>query len=230
MKTLRIHLKSVDSELVLLYRDMISPDARTFTKAPHLATGRNKQIITASESFGVEINSTFICNDLVRLGYGYNKSKSDLSLPSINKSLIRHFIRGYFDGDGSFSCILIKELHKNPRIRVNFSICSKTRSLLEEIQDVFSNNNLNTNIYHHSRDDMYGLSSSSKQECVKIFHYLYDDSYFYLTRKFNKFNHFVNTEESQLIAEFCNAQKVNVNESNNPSKSAEHPIMDEDMR
>lgn len=36
-----------------------------------------------------------------------------------------------------------------------------------------------------------------------------------------KFNHYVNTEVSQLIAEHRNAQEVNVNESNNPPKSAE---------
>ena len=47
------------------------------------------------------------------------------------------------------------------------------------------------------------------------------DANFYLQRKFDKFNHYVNTEVTQLIAEHCNAQEVNVNESNNPPKSAE---------
>ena len=50
-----------------------------------------------------------------------------------------------------------------------------------------------------------------------------DDANFYLSRKFNKFNHYVNTEEIQLIAELRNAQEVNVNESNNLPTSAEHP-------
>lgn len=38
----------------------------------------------------------------------------------------------------------------------------------------------------------------------------------------NKINHYVNTEVTQLIAEYRNAQEVNVNESNNPPKSSEH--------
>lgn len=74
---------------------------------------------------------------------------------------------------------------------------------------------------------MYRMSTSSKKELVKIFNLLYSDSNFYLSRKFNKLNHYVNTEVTQLIAEYRNAQEVNVNESNNPPKSAEHPT-DED--
>ena len=41
--------------------------------------------------------------------------------------------------------------------------------------------------------------------------------------QFKKFNHYVNTEETQLIAELRNAQEMRVKESNNSPKSAEHP-------
>ena len=58
----------------------------------------------------------------------------------------------------------------------------------------------------------------------KLFKLFYEDSNFYLKRKYEKFNHFVNTEVTQLIAEYRNAQKVSVSDSNNPSTSAEHPI------
>ena len=63
---------------------------------------------------------------------------------------------------------------------------------------------------------------------IKLYHLLYDNSYFYLSRKYNKFNHYVNTEVTQLIAEHRNAQKASVNESNNPSKSAEHPTNEDE--
>jgi ssDNA-specific exonuclease RecJ len=52
---------------------------------------------------------------------------------------------------------------------------------------------------------MYRLSTSSKVVCKKLYKFIYEDSYFYLNRKFEKFSHYVNTEESQLIAEFRNA-------------------------
>jgi len=56
-----------------------------------------------------------------------------------------------------------------------------------------------------------------------MYYLFYKDSYFYLNRKYNKFNHYVNTEETQLIAELRNAQKLNVSNSDNTSTSAEHP-------
>ena len=49
------------------------------------------------------------------------------------------------------------------------------------------------------------LKTSSKQELQKIYELLYNDSNFYLTRKFNKFNYYVNTEVNQLIADHRNA-------------------------
>ena len=52
---------------------------------------------------------------------------------------------------------------------------------------------------------MYILSVSSKRDLNEVFHLLYDNSEIYLSRKFEKFNHYVNTEVTQLIAEHRNA-------------------------
>ena len=221
-KTLRIHLQLQDQELIFMYKDNISPDARTFKIEKHETTGRNGMKITAHESFGVDITSAQICNSLVNLGYGYDKSRSDLHLPNIKSELIRHFIRGYFDGDGCITGWLAVEKGKSDRFRYSFDICGKTSSLLTEIMKFFVNHNIKVNINYIKRDDMYRLKTSSKKEIEKLFHLLYDDSNFYLSRKFNKFNYYVNTEVTQLIAEYRNAQEVNVNESNNPPKSPEH--------
>ena len=46
-KTLRIHLQKSDSELVYLFKDIISPDARTFVVDEHKTTGRNGKEIAA---------------------------------------------------------------------------------------------------------------------------------------------------------------------------------------
>ena len=70
---------------------------------------------------------------------------------------------------------------------------------------------------------MYRISTSFKKEVEKIFHLLYDNSNFYLSRKFNKFNYYVNTEVSQLIADHRNAQEVSAIENNNLPKSVGHP-------
>ena len=53
------------------------------------------------------IYSKKICEDLVKLGCGQNKTLK-CSFPEIPDHLIRHFIRGYFDGDGSIIYALYK--------------------------------------------------------------------------------------------------------------------------
>ena len=95
---------------------------------------------------------------------------------------------------------------------------------MNEFKQFFEDHNIKVNLNYIKRDDMYRLKTSSKKEIEKIFHMLYDNSEFYLKRKFEKFDYYVNTEVSQLIADHRNAQEVNVNESNNSPKSTEHSI------
>lgn len=204
-KTFRIHLQKGDSEIVYLYKDFISPDARLFTVAEHTTTGRNGSLIIAHESFGIDITSSELCNSLVELGMGYNKSYLDLHIPNISKELIPHFVRGYFDGDGCITGWLAIEKGKSDRFRYKFDICGKTQSLLLEFKEFFEFNNIKVNINYLKRDNMYRISTSSKKEVEKIFHLLYDNSNFCLSRKFDKFNYYVNTEVSQLITDHRNA-------------------------
>ena len=83
-------------------------------------------------------------------------------------------------------------------------------------------NGINLNLYECKRDNMFRIATHSIKECKKLYTFLYEDRHCYLKRKFNKFNYYVNTEVSQIITDHCNAQEVNVNESNNPPKSSEH--------
>ena len=204
-KTFRIHLQKQDVELVYLYKDIISPDARLYTIEEHKTTGRDGKEITAHESIGVDITSTILVNDLNNLGYGYNKSKKELNLPDLNDDLIIHFIRGYFDGDGCITGWLSSEKGKSDRVRYSFDICGKTKTLLEEIAEFLDSYDIKINLNYIKRDDMYRIKTSSKSELKKLFELLYNNSNFYLIRKFNKFNYYVNTEVNQLIADHRNA-------------------------
>lgn len=205
-KTFRIHLSIKDSELVYLYKDIISPDARLFSVADNYkTTGRDGKEITGHGSIGVDISSAILVNDLVELGIGYKKTYSDLTIPNIPENLIKHFVRGFFDGDGSISTYLACEKGKKDRVRCGIQIDSKTKTLLENIQLFFKNNNIKFNLIYLKRDDMYRISTSSREEIKKLYLLFYKDSYFYLSRKFNKFDYYVNTEVSQLIADHRNA-------------------------
>lgn len=222
-KTFRVELQEGDCDIVYLFKDWISNDARLYQTKTREFIGPRGKIIHAQGHIGIDITSSQICKDLVELGYGYRKSYSDLRLPQIDKSLIRHFIRGYFDGDGCICGYIKKQKDRNDSFVKQFDFCSKTSSLLIDIQKFFSEHNIKISLNYQKRDNMYRLRTCSKKEVAKIYHLLYDNANFYMNRKFNKFNHYVNTEDLQLLAEARNAQEMKDKSTNNSPTSSEHP-------
>lgn len=206
--TLRIKVTKTDSEIINLYQEYISPDAYIRDVNGFTSIIREKEVITKTAN-EINIASKVLTTDLSALGFGQNKTYKELHLPKISKDLFRHFLRGYFDGDGSFIGSVRKpnlnNREKKCRVTKAFNIDSKTKTILEDIQSYLEEEGIKVNINYIIRDDMYRLVTSSETEINKLFNLLYTDSNFYLTRKFNKFNYYVNTEVSQIIADHCNA-------------------------
>ena len=94
--------------------------------------------------------------------------------------------------------------HKKERVRLVASICSKTRTILDDISIFLKLNDIKSSICFGKRDEMWILSVP-KSQLKKLFNLFYKDSYFYLNRKYLKFSYYVNTEESRLIADLRNA-------------------------
>ena len=225
-KTFRIHMQECDSDLIYLIKDIIAPDSRMWTLENRTCINpRNWIEYKCHNSLGIDINSSKICTDLVNLGIGYNKTYSENHIPNMDEDLIRHFIRGYFDGDGSIIGSYVKpdlKWKKNENFRTYVSICCKTKTMLEDIQYYLNKHNINSRLGYYKRDDMYDIRIP-KTQLSKLYNLFYKDSNFYMMRKHNKFYHYVNTEVTQLIAEYRNAQEMNDSNSNNSPTSVEHP-------
>lgn len=222
--TVRFSLQERDSEIIYLYKDFISPDARIFVPQKRkLFDKKTGGVYDRKDLFGIDIYSKPICDSLTKHGVGKNKTYLQINIPKMNDDLIRHFIRGYFDGDGCLTWTVLGQNTSRPNlIRGHVFFTSKTETLLKDIQEYFLKNGILCNILHEVKKEVYSLRVSRGQ-LPKLFKLFYEDSNFYLKRKYEKFNHFVNTEATQLIAEYRNAQEVNVIDSNNPPTSVEHP-------
>ncbi len=224
--TMVIGITESDREIVELFRNFISPEALIEEVKPIAINTRGKEYLS-KPSVRINIASKPLVESLELLGFSEAKTWKELHIPEIDKKLIPHFIRGYFDGDGCITGSVRKpnpaNREKNYRVTSRWEICSKRDEILKDIQNFLRMLGISTNIHYAKRDDMYVLNTCSKKEIKKLFELLYLNANFYLNRKFNKFNYYVNTEVTQLISEYRNAQEVNVNESNNPPKSVEHP-------
>ena len=122
-----------------------------------------------------------IVNDLIYLGCTPRKTFT-LEFPNENilpKSLQRHFIRGYFDGDGSVYLYQVKGCEK-PKISISII---GTLNFLTAIQDIFIKEiGVRKVKIYDSRGDIFEYKKSWN-EALKVLHFLYDDSNLYLSRK-----------------------------------------------
>lgn len=111
----------------------------------------------------------------------------------MNEDLIRHFIRGYFDGDGTIYV---------DRTFLIYNICSINKKFLIQIQDILSKNGIYSSINkevrkgkkmfvvdHYCEDckNMYRLFIRRKSELIKFHEFLYNESTIFMERKYNKY-------------------------------------------
>lgn len=82
------------------------------------------------EIWKLTINSCKMAEDLKNLGCVERKSKI-IRMPDIRKDLICHFIRGYFDGDGTACFSFATKQAKHRTLRTSF--CSGSKLFLEDL-------------------------------------------------------------------------------------------------
>lgn len=199
----------LDKEIIYLIQDKIGNS--NILKNTNIKCIFNNKSYNCQTSYSITYYSRQMVIDLISLGYGLHKTCRNLHLPKyLNNNLIIHFIRGYFDADGT--CSMYKTIRKDRpignRIKPTFHITSKTSSLLKEIQTFLSNNyNINIPLYYDKKN-YWVLKSGSIRETRKLYILLYENANYYITRKKNKFsNVMLTSSEFRKLkdSEPCNA-------------------------
>ena len=138
----------------------------------------------------VAVTNKKIVTDLISLGCEANKSLT-VKFPTENqvpKHLQRHFIRGYFDGDGSISTPCTSYgLRKNGRT-ISFV---GTQKFLQSVIDIFVNEVCSdfgsVNLYQKRNQQAWQFSKTKYNTNQEIYEYLYKDATIYLERKYERF-------------------------------------------
>jgi hypothetical protein len=138
------------------------------------------------ESCRINICCTKMCYDLINKGCTPQKSLT-LEFPDNNiipKVLIKHFIRGYFDGDGCVST------GKNNIIVTNFV---GTSDMLKGISDfLLSEDVIRTNPSIYEKGNAHEMFIYGADNIKDMYLYLYKNSSVYLDRKHKKFVDYFN--------------------------------------
>lgn len=162
---------------------------KKFTKAfdCNVNIKTRKRISKFESTLGVEyeecsfmINNSKMHKDLIAKGVINNKTKT-MVFPSIDivpEKFLSHFIRGLFDGDGSYSLSVSHPKYKDKLYNVtaceiSFVCCSKT--FIEQLANIISTKtNIKIRIDKSSKKDLYVLRISNKKDLLNFINYVYD--------------------------------------------------------
>ena len=141
---------------------------------------------TCKNMYQLEVYGNHICKRLDEIGMHQNKSLI-LQYPSIiSEQLHSHFIRGYFDGDGSISLS-----RKNGKISSSSITITSTENFCKSIYDILSNYldirkvSIRDASCHNGITRVIGISN--KYVCLDFCNWIYKDADMYLKRKYNKY-------------------------------------------
>lgn len=136
---------------------------------------------TYKNQYRLLLFSTHMCKTLEVHGMTPSKSLT-LTFPDINEDLLPHFIRGYFDGDGSVT---------QGRRNTNFILTiTSTNNFCEKLKDVVEKNvGINCHIYDASNhnDITKVFTTSGKLQVKALLDWLYKDADMYLERKHKRY-------------------------------------------
>jgi len=119
----------------------------------------------------LNINSSYMCNILRSHGCVSAKSLVLKYPNNLTEDFYSHFIRGYFDGDGSIS---IKS--KIFSITSTENMCNKIKEILEK--------NTNSNLQVFKYKNIFRCVSHGRNNITNILNFLYKGSNIYLNRKY----------------------------------------------
>lgn len=180
--TIRLILSTKDEEILQIFAESIE------TNSPIKRENRLVKEKSYSTS-GLYINSIYMCNVLESYGMTQNKSLT-LNFPKINEQYLHHFIRGYFDGDGSI----------NNKSQPKISICGSESFLLElkRIFEKFAGLN-NVKLYKPKNNKIFYLEYGGFINVEKIYKFLYKESNLFLKRKYIKMYNFYGDRNNSKI-------------------------------
>ena len=171
-----IKLKAEDKYILEKLRDYLCPEISL------------KEVVdkrTGNLHYLLKINSKELSEQLFKLGCVPNKSLI-LKFPMIEEDLISHFVRGYFDGDGS---LYSRKPNKSGHINYNWQITS-TRSFCEYLKNYLLNKyKINGTMKLACRKSNLittTLSVGGNKQVEKLLTWIYGGASLYLDRKYKK--------------------------------------------
>lgn len=181
-KKMKLDLQERDKTLLEVFKKDINFSGKITSYTAKL--GKSYRTTEATVYRIAVINEKFV-NDLAAKGVISHRETKNYPHDIIPKELFAHFLRGYFEGNGtiSFSC-------KNRKIKgLNVAICGGTNFLLD-IQQILKNiYGIESSGYYRRPNNPNNITIrfTKHQEQLKFLNLIYQNADTFMSRKYNKY-------------------------------------------
>ena len=121
--------------------------------------------------------STNLVDSIKSQGF-HSRKTFTITFPNLNKELINHFIRGYFDGDGSFS-------FDTKTLRPHTNLVCASEIFRNQLITILKEKDIEIKYYSN-----ISLHIQDKIGNLKFYNYIYENSNIHLIRKKEKYEEF----------------------------------------
>ena len=169
--------------------DYILKEYQKFTGTNIFNRNRTTSLIKRQDSSNIRWNSKYMISTFKTLNIIQNKTyHTDFEFPfeKMSSKFIRHFIRGFIDGDGCFESNkgVFTITLVNTSLKFMQQLGNEFEKITEGIKSTIRKRNGKTVDYYSLRFNF--LRTNKPEKVLQIYNYLYKDSNLFLTRKKDK--------------------------------------------
>lgn len=198
--SISLKLSVQDEDHLIKFKNQISPDSKIRHYTSQTIT--KKGTPSMSHICQVIIHGNRLVEGIMKQGILPRKTFT-INRPPIEEKYYRHFIRGFFDGDG---CAYLSH-RENGSPKLLYSIaCASTK-----LKDFFKEELKKLDIEY--REDGLSIFIKKHTNQYKFYHFMYDDSTIYLKRKKDKADEFINffNKMSERVDSFPGKHSYDIN-------------------
>lgn len=171
-KNERLTLGLTDELLIKKLKPYVCPDRKLYIK---VSDNPNH-----NDFYSLVNTNEEVLEELKRSGMTNNKAKT-ITIPDIPTDMMHHFVRGFFDGDGSVYYNKVKSYTYK-----HCQITTASKKFTEQLNDVLREVGIDSYKGRDSRNTAYHVKVYSKEAIQKLSDYMYEDSTFHMIRKKDK--------------------------------------------
>ncbi len=166
--TIALHEK--DKEILECFRKCMNYTKPLYFKKKAKELGWNR-----SNQYQLEVSSKIFRKNLESYGLTPNKTFT-LEFPkNLPEEFIRHFVRGYFDGDG---CIHVEKKRNKPGV----SFASNNK-FCNDLLEVMKTHGMSGGVCKHYKNNCYYYRMWGNENILNFYNFIYDNSTIFFDRK-----------------------------------------------